>query len=69
MFQKMINWDCTDGMYLENIYWIQTVVVKCIIVTLGQALQSTRVQLEFLDTLIKSEFHKKLIGKLYLSGK
>ncbi|XP_011500198.1 PREDICTED: spatacsin [Ceratosolen solmsi marchali] len=58
---RMINWECSDGTYLENIFWIQTIVVKCIIVTLGQALQSTLLQLEFLNILIKLEFRKKLI--------
>lgn len=61
----MINWECTDATYLENVYWIQTVVVKCIIVALGSALRSTHAQIELLAALIKSEFHKKLIGKLH----
>ncbi|XP_001601258.1 spatacsin [Nasonia vitripennis] len=58
---KMINWECSDASYLDNAYWIQTVVVKCIIITLGSALSSTRAQMELLDALIKSQFHKKLI--------
>lgn len=49
---------------MENVYWIQTVVVKCIIVALGNALQSVRAQIELLNALIKCEFHKKLIGTL-----
>lgn len=62
----MINWECSDATYLDNAYWIQTVVVKCIIITLGSALKSTRAQMELLAALIKSQFHKKLIGTVSL---
>lgn len=58
----MIDWDCDDATYLENLYWIQTVVVKCIIVTLGKTLRSTHTQVEFLEILVKVEFQEKLIG-------
>ncbi|XP_058809210.1 spatacsin [Phymastichus coffea] len=58
---KLINWECSDATYLENVYWIQTVVVKCIIVVLGNALNSTSARIKLLEVLIKSDFHKKLI--------
>ena len=53
---------------MENVYWIQTVVVKCIIITLADALASTCTQIEFLKSLISMEFEKKLIGKCYTIG-
>ncbi|XP_076375987.1 spatacsin isoform X2 [Megalopta genalis] len=54
---KAIDWDCSDGSYLNNLYWVITVAVKCILATLACGLRSTHLQIEFLKTLIKCDFY------------
>ncbi|KAJ8669006.1 hypothetical protein QAD02_000265 [Eretmocerus hayati] len=57
---KIIDWDSSDASYLENVNWIQTVVVRCVMVALDKALRSTRARIDYLNVLIESEFDKKL---------
>ncbi|XP_078044398.1 LOW QUALITY PROTEIN: spatacsin [Augochlora pura] len=54
---KAIDWNCSDGSYLNNLYWVITVAVKCILATLACGLRSTHLQIKFLETLIKCDFY------------
>lgn len=56
---KMMNWK-TDESYLDNIYWIETVVVKCLITALGKCFQSKCLQIKFLEILTSCDFFKNL---------
>lgn len=57
----MMNWK-TDESYLDNIYWIETVVVKCLITALGKCFQSKCLQIKFLEILTSCDFFKNLTG-------
>lgn len=57
----MIDWE-TDETYLDNIYWIETVVVKCLITALGKCFHSRCLQIKFLEILTSCEFSKNLTG-------
>ncbi|XP_076280997.1 spatacsin [Lasioglossum baleicum] len=54
---RAIDWNCSDGSYLNNLDWVTMVAVKCILATLVYSLRSTHLQIEFLNTLIKCDFH------------
>ncbi|PBC28068.1 Spatacsin [Apis cerana cerana] len=53
-----MDWNCSDITYLNNLYWIATVTIKCIIATLAYRLKSSHLQIKFLEILIKCNFHK-----------
>ncbi|XP_031835040.1 spatacsin isoform X2 [Nomia melanderi] len=53
---RVIDWNCSDDSYLNNLYWVTIVAVKCIIATLAYGLRSTYLQIKFLETLIKCNF-------------
>ncbi|XP_017759699.1 PREDICTED: spatacsin [Eufriesea mexicana] len=54
---KTMDWNCSDSTYLNNLYWIAVVAVKCIIATLTHGLRSTHLQIKFLEILITCNFH------------
>ncbi|KAK9299148.1 hypothetical protein QLX08_007765 [Tetragonisca angustula] len=51
------DWNSSDTTYLNNLYWIAIVVIKCVIATLAHALKSTHLQIKFLEILIKCDFY------------
>lgn len=53
-----MDWNCSDITYLNNLYWIATVTIKCVIATLAYRLKSSHLQIKFLEILIKCNFHK-----------
>ncbi|XP_053975278.1 spatacsin isoform X1 [Hylaeus volcanicus] len=57
---KVMDWDCSDNTYLENLYWVAIVAVKCIIATLAYCLNSTHLQIKFLEILMKCNFYADL---------
>ncbi|KOC59819.1 Spatacsin [Habropoda laboriosa] len=34
-----MDWNCSDNMYLNNVYWVATVTIKCVIATLAYNLR------------------------------
>ena len=57
----MIDWE-TDETYLDNAYWIETVVIKCLITALAKCFQSKCLQIKFLETLNSCDLYKYLTG-------
>lgn len=57
-----MDWNCSDITYLNNLYWIATVTIKCVIATLAYGLKSSHLQIKFLEILIKCNFHKNFPG-------
>lgn len=57
-----MDWNCSDITYLNNLYWIATVIIKCVIATLAYRLKSSHLQIKFLEILIKCNFHKNFPG-------
>ncbi|XP_076620109.1 spatacsin isoform X1 [Colletes latitarsis] len=55
---KVMDWDCSDNTYMENLYWVAIVAIKCIIATLAYGLRSTHSQIKFLETLITCNFYE-----------
>ncbi|XP_050480517.1 spatacsin isoform X1 [Bombus huntii] len=55
---EAIDWNCSDTTYLNNLYWIAIVTIKCLIATLAYGLRSTHLQIKFLEILIKCNFYK-----------
>ncbi|KAK1131494.1 hypothetical protein K0M31_017777 [Melipona bicolor] len=54
---EAMDWNSSDITYLNNLYWIAIVVIKCVIATLAHALRSTHLQIKFLEILIKCNFY------------
>lgn len=57
-----MDWNSSDTTYLNNLYWIAIVVIKCVIATLAHALRSTHLQIKFLEILIKCNFYTNFPG-------
>ncbi|XP_076176182.1 spatacsin isoform X3 [Ptiloglossa arizonensis] len=57
---KVMDWNCSDNTYLENLYWVAIVAIKCVIATLAHGLRSTHLQIKFLEALIRCNFSADL---------
>ncbi|CAL7936629.1 unnamed protein product [Xylocopa violacea] len=56
-YNKTMDWNCSDTTYLNNLYWIAIVAVKCVIATLAYNLRSTHLQIKFLELLVRCNFY------------
>ncbi|KAL7289760.1 hypothetical protein TKK_0016361 [Trichogramma kaykai] len=56
----MMDWECDEATYWQNVYWIHSVAINCIIVSLDDSLDSTYSRLQLLTTLKNENFHSKL---------
>ncbi|KAF7381387.1 hypothetical protein HZH66_013781 [Vespula vulgaris] len=54
---KIVNWESVDDTYLKNFYWVALLVAKCIVVALAHNFRSTQLQIHFLSSLSKCNFH------------
>ncbi|XP_047365730.1 spatacsin isoform X2 [Vespa velutina] len=54
---KIVNWESVDDTYLKNFYWVALLVIKCIVVALAHNFRSTQLQVHFLSSLSKCNFH------------
>lgn len=61
-----MDWNCSDNTYLENLYWVAIVAIKCVIATLAHGLRSTHLQIKFLEALIRCNFSADLPGTMIL---
>ncbi|XP_035737182.1 spatacsin-like isoform X2 [Vespa mandarinia] len=57
IFSKIVNWESVDDTYLKNFYWVALLVIKCIVVALAHNFRSTQLQIHFLSSLSKCNFH------------
>nr|XP_034171053.1 spatacsin isoform X2 [Osmia lignaria] len=57
---KAMDWDCSDTTYLNNLHWVASVAINCVITTLAYGLRSTHLQTKFLKILIKCNFYADL---------
>ncbi|KAK0162920.1 hypothetical protein PV327_006649 [Microctonus hyperodae] len=57
---KMIDWQDTDTTYLSNEYWIAIIAIECILTVLGTCLDSTHLQIKFLNILMEHDFNRIL---------
>ncbi|CAK9804301.1 SPG11 [Anthophora quadrimaculata] len=53
---KAMDWNCSDNMYLNNVYWVVIVAIKCVMATLAYNLRSTHLQIKFLKLLTRCNF-------------
>ncbi|KZC04326.1 PREDICTED: spatacsin [Dufourea novaeangliae] len=64
---KTLDWDCSDGSYLNNLYWFTIVAIKCVIAILACGFKSTHLQIKFLETLVKCNFYADFQANLFQS--
>ena len=60
--QQIMDWESSDSGYLENKFFIETVIIKCICANLSYALKSTQTQIEFLKIIVESNLNEIFSG-------
>lgn len=57
---NIANWESTDDTFMKNLYWVATLTVKCLVTALAYSFRSTQLQILFLNSLVKCNFHNGL---------